>query len=585
MPLEAPLPDPAASSPPPCWPRADADHLLVTGGQMAALESQLFASGLPVEALMEKAALAIARQLLARPPAAALVLVGPGHNGGDGLVVARELHLAGVPVRLWTPFERAKPLTSAHLRHCRWLGIPLLEAEPDPNDGALWIDGLFGIGQQRPIEDSLARLLTRRHQGRPGALVAIDVPTGLCSDSGRLVGGGAARARTTYCLGLLKQGLVQDTALAWVGQLERIDLGLPASQLVPLVASQPLALGAADGATAPWPELDPAAGKYGRGRLLVLAGSPRYPGAAELCLQGASASGCGSLKALVDKAGAPGLGASQPHVVPLDPAILEAPRALERFDALVVGPGLGANQRLADPSQQQIWDQLQGFGGLLLLDADGLNRLADLSQARGTAANQWLRQRQGPTWLTPHGAEFARLFPDLAGLPPLEAAAAAAHASAASVLLKGAHSVIAAADGRRWQLVETCPGAARAGLGDVLAGYAAGRGAMAVAAQRHFAAQQHVAAERQIAAEQHVAADRAVSSEWTWAAGSAGAGNQALAPNPPGQSAATLQVDGALLAAAALNHALAGIQARRLGGPGGATPMAVAAALAQESFN
>lgn len=526
---------------------------------MAALETQLFASGLPVEALMEKAALAIARRLLARPPAAALVLVGPGHNGGDGLVVARELHLAGVPVRLWTPFERPKPLTSAHLRHCRWLGIPVLEGEPDPGDSALWIDGLFGVGQRRPIDDAIASLLTRRHQGRPGGLVAIDVPTGLCSDSGRLLGRAAARARTTYCLGLLKQGLVQDDALAWVGQLERIDLGLPAGQLAPLATSQPLVLRAADGATAPWPPLDAAATKYGRGRLLVVAGSPSYPGAAQLCLQGASASGCGSIKALVPEAGAPGLWTSLPHVVLLDPAGLALPRALERFDAVVVGPGLGPpNQQRADPNQQhlqQLWDPLQGFAGLLLLDADGLNRLADLNQTQGTGASQWLRQRQGPTWLTPHGAEFRRLFPDLAGLPPLEAAAAAAQGAAATVLLKGAHSVIATADGRRWQLIETCPDAARAGLGDVLAGYAAGRGAMAVAGERA------VAAERAVTAGQSVAAGRAE------------------------ERSAARGLDGALLAAAALSHGQAGWLARRRGGPGGATPMAVAAALATQSFD
>ena len=561
MSLEVPLPDPVASSPWPTWPPADAHHLLVTGAQMAELESQLFASGLPVEALMEKAALAIARRLLATPPAAALVLVGPGHNGGDGLVVARELHLAGVPVRLWTPFERPKPLTSAQLRHCRWLGIPVLEGEPDPSDQSLWIDGLFGVGQQRPIDDSLASLLTRRHQERPGALVAIDVPTGLCSDSGRLMGSTAARARSTYCLGLFKQGLVQDAALAWVGQLERIDLGLPTALLAPLAASQPLALGAADGATAPWPPLEPAAGKYGRGRLLVVAGSPSYPGAAQLCLQGASASGCGSLKALVPEAGAPGLWASQPHVVLLDTAALEPPRALERFDAVVFGPGLGAGKGQADPSQQQLWDQLQGFRGLLLLDADGLNRLAELGQGLESGASQWLRQRQGPTWLTPHRAEFARLFPDLAGLAPLKAAAAAAQASTATVLLKGAHSVIATADGRRWQLAETCPGAARAGLGDVLAGYAAGRGAMAVAAQMAVAAGRAVAAER------------------------AAAGNQPVAANQRHQAAPALRLDGALLAAAALNHALAGCQAHRRGGPGGATPMAVAAALATQSVD
>ena len=89
MPLEAPLLHSVTKRPWPSWPQPDADHLLVTGRQMAELEHHLFASGLPVEALMEKAALAIARRLLAAPPAAALVLVGPGHNGGDALVVAR----------------------------------------------------------------------------------------------------------------------------------------------------------------------------------------------------------------------------------------------------------------------------------------------------------------------------------------------------------------------------------------------------------------------------------------------------------------------------------------------------------------
>jgi NAD(P)H-hydrate epimerase len=602
MPPEAPLPDSVTNHPWPSWPLADADHLLVTGRQMAQLENQLFASGLPVQALMEKAALGMARRLLAAPPAAALVLVGPGHNGGDALVVARELHLARVPVRLWSPFERHKPLTDAHLRHARWLGIPLLEGEPDPAAGALWIDGVFGVGQERPIPESMADLFRRRQQLRPEALVAIDVPTGLCSDSGRLLGSGAARARTTYCLGLLKQGLVQDAALAWVGQLERIDLGLPDAQLAPLAASQPRALGARDSASAPWPCLDRAAGKYGRGRLLVVAGSPCYPGAAQLCLLGASASGCGSVKALVPEAIAAGLWASQPHVVQLDPTALAQAGALDRFDAVVFGPGLGPGQ--AGPEEGQLWLSLQGFGGLLLLDADGLNRLAGLAggpiQAGGHGDGDlkqleagpiaWLRQRRGPTWLTPHEAEFERLFPELAGREPLEAAAAAAAASGTTVLLKGAHSVIASADGRRWQLVDTCAAAARAGLGDVLAGYAAGRGAMAVAALRAVAAEQADPSDRPISAEQALSAERLLPTDRVMAAQRAEAATRAMASGragaavKPGENAAALRLDGALLAAAALNHGLAGKAAWRQGGPGGATPMAVAAALAQESF-
>ncbi|MFM7675731.1 MAG: NAD(P)H-hydrate epimerase, partial [Synechococcus sp.] len=286
------------ASPLACWPPRDADHLLVSAEQMAALEQALFASGLPVEALMEKAALAVARRLRASEPRQpVLVLVGPGHNGGDGLVVARELHLAGWPVRLWCPWSRLKPLTEAHRRHAAWLGLPALEGEPDPADGALWIDALFGVGQSRRLETALEALLERRQQQVPDRLLAIDVPTGLCSDTGRSLGAAAATARTTYCLGLLKQGLLQDGALRHVGRLERIDLALPAALLETLPAGQPLVVGgatsAADLASLPLPAADPAAAKYGRGRLLVVAGSTAYRGAAALALAGASGSGVG----------------------------------------------------------------------------------------------------------------------------------------------------------------------------------------------------------------------------------------------------------------------------------------------------
>ena len=516
---------------------------------MAALEEQLFASGLPVEALMEKAALSITAELRCSPwwrqlrQRGALVLVGPGHNGGDGLVVARELQLAGIAVRIWSPFERHKPLTAAHWRHARWLGIPTLEQPPDPADPAVWLDALFGIGQSRPLEEPVGALLQAR--GRQGAdgLIAIDVPSGLCADSGRPLGDGCARAALTCCIGLIKQGLVQDDALAWVGQLQRIDLGLPASLLATLPSRQPLLLQADDQGSIPWPAPPAAAGKYARGRLLVVAGSDAYRGAAALCLQGASASGCGSLRAVLPEAMAAQLWQSLPHVVvsaglgshaagALQLESLPA-SALERLDALVLGPGLGLEPELgaerggdqrADRRGEAIWEAIQQLPALLLLDADGLNRLARM----GTAS-AWLRGRRGPTWITPHADEFHRLFPDLGGQPPLQAAAAAAERSGACVLLKGARSVIAAPDGRRWQLGWAHPAAARAGLGDVLAGYAGGRGAIALAAG---------------------------------------------AP-----------ADGALLASAALEHAQAADQAVRTEGSGGATPMAVAAALATGACN
>ena len=504
---------------PPAWPTRDSAHLLVSSAQMAALEEQLFASGLPVEALMEKAALGVAARLRQHDwwpqlcQRGALVLVGPGHNGGDGLVVARELQLAGVPVRIWCPFARHKPLTAAHWRHALWLGIPALTEPPQAHDPAIWIDALFGIGQHRPLEPALAALLKARQRACPGALIAIDVPSGLCADRGETLGATAACAALTLSIGLIKQGLVQDSALAWVGQLERIELGLPAALLQSLPGEQPLLLGPADRGQAPWPALPPAAGKYARGRLLVLAGSDAYRGAAELCLQGANASGCGSLRAALPAAVAAELWQRHPHVVvsaalpsDADGALQLAaltPACLERLDAVVLGPGLGLGSQPAAATaggDGAIWQALQQLPGLLLLDADGLNRLA----ARPDAL-PWLQGRRGPTWLTPHRGEFARLFPELAALPALEAARQAAGRSGCSVLLKGARTVVAAVDGRLWQLGCGTPQAARAGLGDVLAGFAAGRGAVAMAATGQADASQLAAAALEHSAAAHTA--------------------------------------------------------------------------------
>ncbi|MEI8251527.1 MAG: NAD(P)H-hydrate dehydratase, partial [Synechococcus sp. ELA057] len=540
-------PSPVHPLSPPCrsgWPAADADHLLVTAADMAQLEEQLFASGLPVAALMEKAALAMAQRLLAGLDRSrgVLVLAGPGHNGGDGLVIARELHLAGVAVRLWSPFERHRPLTQEHLRHVRWLGVPCLEAPPDPGDPCMWVDALFGIGQNRPPSDLLVQLLEERQRRRPGALVAVDGPTGLCADSGRLLGSGGATASLTWSIGLIKRGFVQDQALRRVGRLDRIDLALPAVLTDSLSASTPLGLRGKDLAFAPLPELDPAAAKYGRGRLLLLAGSRRFRGAASLALAGASASGCGSLRAAVPLELADQLWMQHPHVVidavlgcgtseELDLAALPM-AALERLDAVLVGPGLGLPDPAAAGSSEghtegdaPIWQGLQRFSGLLLLDADGLNWLA-----LRTNATEWLQGRRGATWITPHQGEFHRLFPDLENKEPLEAAILASQRSGAVILLKGARSIVAAPDGRTWQILEAAPEAARAGLGDVLAGFAAGLGAMTAAA----------------------GADK---------------------PEPT-------TCDAGVLATAALQHAQAGLAALKSHGAGGVTPMAVASALA-----
>ncbi|MYC49131.1 MAG: NAD(P)H-hydrate dehydratase [Synechococcus sp. SB0662_bin_14] len=500
------------------WPAADAAHLLVYPQQMQVVEQAMFSGGMPPAALMEKAALAVSRrvrELLGTADAGwgrsqpVVVLIGPGHNGGDGAVVARELHVAGWEVTVWSPFARHKPLTADHLEYLERLGVPRLQEAPTPGRGQLWIDALFGLGQSRPLPGPLAAL-AREARLAGQCIWAVDVPSGLDDCHGQPLGA-CFHSRRTFCLGLYKRGLVQATALASVGQLERVDFGVPnwALDLVREQVPLPCGVTTADRATAPWPEPPSAADKYGRGRLLLLAGSQRYPGAAVLAAAGADASGAGAIAIIMEPDVARRVSDGYPHVLnaaadlspPLEPGPLvwrQLPD-LDRYDAVLLGPGMDFA-----PFTAHAWEPLQRFAGLLVLDADGLNRLAATPEGEAVA---WLRGRRGPTWITPHVREFDRLFPACSHGDHPERAAAAARAAGITVLLKGPRTAVAAADGRCWQLLEGAPTAARAGVGDVLAGFAAGRGAMAAATgqlnhgQLARAALDHVHAARQLVRE------------------------------------------------------------------------------------
>ena len=436
---------------------------------MQSLEGQLFASGMPEAALMEKVGQAMAARLLRDPQwlaSGVLVLVGPGHNGGDGLVVARELFHRGVEVRIWCPLPIRRPLTEAHLRHLTWLGVERCSAPPDACDHGLWLEALFGVGQTRPLPEGIAQLLSDRATLRPRGLISLDVPAGLCSETGRPLGTVVAKAWLTLSVGLIKQGLCLDPARPFVGELERIDLGLAQRQIADLADQHPRRFGSADLSAMPRPQLSPIAMKYERGRVLVIAGSVRYPGAGHLCLQGALASGCGSVQALLPQRLQEQLWSLHPEVVLVDDGMRQG---VARLDAVVFGPGLGA-----DGSIWRDWkDRLRRFEGLLVLDADGLNGLA--SDPEGW---RWLLDRAGPTWLTPHQAEFRRLFPEVRADSALLEAQGAAQLSGAVILLKGAHSVIADPEHPALVLDGTTATAARTGFGDVLAGLAAGWGAL-----------------------------------------------------------------------------------------------------------
>lgn len=454
--------------------RADAlQQYIVTATQMRQIEERVFAAGMPVAALMEKVGGLLARRILElvqpdRQPTFG-VLVGPGHNGADALVVARELYLQGCGVQIFCPFSQRKDLTEQHARYCQHLGIPFVEAV-DALVACQWLlDGFFGFGLERSLSPDLAQMVEHINQwGKP--VISIDLPSGIHTDTGQALGA-AIRASHTLCLGLWKQGVLQDGALEWVGRAELIDFGLPLEDVLAILGEQPPVQRLHARWVAqhlPLPR-SLTTYKYQVGHLLLICGSRRYAGGAVLSALGARASGVGMLTIAAPASLKSVLTHQLPEAIVWDcpetttGAIAQLPTLdFNLFQAIAIGPGL-------TPEATDIVTQMLHCDCPLVLDADALNILA----TKGIAT---ISSRQPPTILTPHLGEFKRLFPDLTEslVCRITATRAAAQLSGATVLLKGARGVIADPDGATWLNPESTPGLARGGSGDVLTGLIGG---------------------------------------------------------------------------------------------------------------
>ncbi|MEM8542432.1 MAG: NAD(P)H-hydrate dehydratase [Cyanobacteria bacterium P01_H01_bin.119] len=471
--------------------RIELESFIVNAEQMGRIEQRMFDAGFPVAALMEKVGGRIAQRLVAlylrspnqsntrSEPALGVsvgVLVGPGHNGGDALVVARELFLQGCRVQLLCPFEQLKPLTASHFKYVNSLGIETVPAVEHLAHCDVIVDGLFGFGLTRPLEGAIADLINRLNQ-RLGPVVSIDLPSGLHSDTGQPLGT-AVKADQTLCLGLWKRAFVQTAALDYIGCCERIDFDIPLADIYAVLGQPPQVQRITSEAVRsrlPLPRPS-ATHKYKVGSLLLVCGSKPFAGAALLSGLGARASGVGMLTVAVPEALRLWLVGQLPEALVVGcpetetGAIAQLPEdlMLEAYDAIACGPGL---TRAAQPVVRQLLD----IPRPLLLDADGLNSLADL----GTLEN--LRSRPAATVLTPHFGEFKRLFPAIAEAHISETRAdagtmaqKAAQTSGAIVLLKGARTAIAAPDQSLWFNPESTPALARGGSGDVLTGLIGG---------------------------------------------------------------------------------------------------------------
>ena len=446
-------------------------QIVVRSAQMRAIEECMFAAGMPVAALMEKVAGLLARQLLARLGRSAIVgvIVGPGHNGGDALVIARELHHQGYPVRIWQPFPQLKELTQAHANYARHLGIPWLEFSPFLAECTAIVDGLFGFGLEREISgETAAQIRKINRSGKP--IFSIDLPSGIHTDTGEVLGE-AIKASHTFCLGLWKQAVLQDSAIDYMGNVELIDFDIPLPDIDAVLAeTQRCYRITRESAIAALPLPRPLLShKYTNGHLLLVCGSQQYAGSAILTGLGARASGVGMLSIAVPESLKHLLVAQLPEALVIgcpeteEGAIAKLPDSinLQSYQAIACGPGLTR-------STLSIIEQLLHSPVPLILDADGLNNLVTLGISH-------LHQRKAPTILTPHAGEFKRLFPQIKIMPDrIHAARQAATESGTVVILKGAKTAIADPEGTVWVNPESTPALARGGSGDVLAGLLGG---------------------------------------------------------------------------------------------------------------
>ena len=394
---------------------------IVTVKQMQALDAAAVKAGVSTNALMEKAGLAVANhaiQRLASPRGArVLVLVGPGNNGGDGLVAARYLHQWGARVQLYLCTRRTGPDPNLALAEDR--GIPIGTAADDPGlellqrhlaSSSLVIDAVLGTGKPRPLEGQLREILlhvadVRKRQATP--VLAVDLPTGLNADTGA-VDPACPGADITVTLGYPKVGHFTFPGASMTGQLEIVDIGLPAD----LDEGISLELVTPELVRSLLPSRPLEAHKGTFGRLLVVAGSRRYVGATILACSGAYRAGAG-LVTLATPRGVYTIAAAkltETTYLPLveteaggigSQAIDLVREALEEYAALVVGCGLGQ-----EPGTQQFVQELllqdHSLGGMpLVLDADALNTMAQVPE--------WYTRLNARTVLTPHPGEMARL--------------------------------------------------------------------------------------------------------------------------------------------------------------------------------
>lgn len=505
---------------------------IVSVAEMRAIEQEADAAGLSYTQMMNNAGRALADRVLTllagRPAARIAVLVGPGNNGGDALVGGRLIAAESdhqVSFYLSKPRDDSDPNFAA----VRQAELFVADASNDQRHRVLKnliassdviIDGLLGIGLRLPVEGAMEKFMRAVRESLNAArretphgtyqtpddpapfsgigpyVIAVDCPSGLDCDTGAL-DAAAIPANETITFAAVKRGLVTFPGAAAVGTLHVADIGLPES----LPSRDAVTLDMPTGAEvrARLPALPPDANKGTFGKAMIVAGSLNYTGAAALAAGAAYRVGSGLVTVGAPQPIIPILAAHLPEatwlLLPHDLGVLAEGAAavlreeLAGYSALLLGPGWGREDATRDflcallmPEDRQQAARHIGFAPLtvsvqgasrsappvlppLVIDADGLNLLSGI--------DDWPALLPAGTILTPHPGEMSRLTGldrDQVQADRIGIATEKARAWNCVVVLKGAHTVIAAPDGRAAVLPFVEPALATAGTGDVLAG-------------------------------------------------------------------------------------------------------------------
>lgn len=424
--------------------------LLVTPSQMEKIDADTIERhGLPSLVLMESAARSVLPHI---PPGPVAVLVGPGNNGGDGLVIARALHELGREVQAYLFAAKLSDDAETQLRLARAWGVEVHQLEENATPkfvpGSVVVDSLFGTGLKRALQGKYTRALEKANQAACYRL-AVDIPSGVDGATGQILGT-AFRAHATVTFGVAKWGHVLHPGKGCCGELVVTQPGFHPEALRQFPQIRQVNFGSLERLLPhQWETMH----KGDNGRILLVTGSETYPGAGLLSTLGALRGGGG----LVTLSCPPSL---------RDPIITRAPEALledreeldslDAFNALVLGSGLGSETDSLAP------DLLNRFTGPTVVDADALRCVARFS-----------REKRANWILTPHPGELSKLLE--IPVSQLESdrigsALRAAESLGAIVCFKGAPTVCAAPDGRAFVSASGNAILAQGGSGDVLAG-------------------------------------------------------------------------------------------------------------------